>query len=164
MDLMVNQALLDYRQELNQMMSWDLSSTKTCCSLRSQPVHRVYGSLWGPHSWKQISSWLFSNWVTLGKLFQFSSVTQSCPTLCEPMDCSTPGFPVHCQLPELAQTHVHRVGDAIQPSYLLLSPSPPVFNLSQHQDLFQWVSSSHQLQSIGASASVFSMNIRTDFL
>ena len=75
MDLMVNQALLDYSQELNQMMSWDLSSTKTCCSLRLQPVHRVYGSLWSPHSWKQISSWLFSNWVTLGKLFQFSSLS-----------------------------------------------------------------------------------------
>ena len=64
-------------------------------------------------------------------------VTQSCPTLCDPMDCSTPGFPIHHQLPELAQTHVHRVGDAIQPSYPLLSPSPPAFNLSQHQGLLQ---------------------------
>ena len=96
---------------------------------------------------------------------QFSSVTQSCPTLCDPMDCSTPGFPVYHQLPELTQTHVHRVGDAIQPSYLLSSPSPPAFNLSQHQDLFQWVSSSHQLQSIGASASasVLLMNIQDWF-
>ena len=66
---------------------------------------------------------------------QFSSVTQSCPTLCDPTDCSTPGFPVQDQLPELAQIHVHQVGDAIQPSYLLSSPSPPVFNLSQHQGL-----------------------------
>ena len=57
---------------------------------------------------------------------QFSSVTQSCPTLCDPMNCSTPGFPVHHQLPEFTQTHVHRVGDAIQPSHLLSSPSPPV--------------------------------------
>ena len=62
---------------------------------------------------------------------QFSSVTQSCLTLCNPMDCSTPGFPVHHQLPELAQTHVHTVGDAIQPSHSLSSPSP-AFNLSQH--------------------------------
>ena len=64
---------------------------------------------------------------------QFSSVTQSCPTLCDPMDCSTPGLPVHHQLPELAQTHVHQVGDAIQPYHPLSSPSPPAFNLSQHR-------------------------------
>ena len=63
----------------------------------------------------------------------FSSVPQSCLMLCDPMDCSTPGIPVHHQLPEPAQTHVHRVGDAIQPSHSLLSPSPPVFSLSQHQ-------------------------------
>ena len=66
-----------------------------------------------------------------------SSVAQSCLTLCNPMDCSTPGLPVHRQLLELAQTHVHRVSDAIQPSHLLLSPSPPAFNLSQHQGFFQ---------------------------
>ena len=69
--------------------------------------------------------------------FQFRLVTQSHLTLCEPTDCSMPGFPTHHQLPELAQTHVHRVGDAIQPSHLLSSPSPPAFNLSQHQGLFQ---------------------------
>ena len=66
-----------------------------------------------------------------------SSVTMSCSTLCNPMDCSTPGFPVHHQLLELAQTHIHRVSDAIQPSHPLLSPSPPALNLSQHQSLFQ---------------------------
>ena len=68
---------------------------------------------------------------------QFSSAIQSCPTVCDPMDCSTPGFPVHHQHPELAQTHVHRVSDAIQPSHPLSLPSPPAFNLSQHQGLFQ---------------------------
>ena len=68
---------------------------------------------------------------------QFSSITQSCPTLCDPMDCSTPGFPVQHQLPEVAQTHVHQVGDAIQPSHPLSSPSPLTFNLSQHQGLLQ---------------------------
>ena len=67
---------------------------------------------------------------------QLSSVSQSCPTLCDPMDCSTPGFPVHHQLLELAQTHVHQVSDAIQPSHPLSSPSPPPFNISQHQGLF----------------------------
>ena len=76
---------------------------------------------------------------------QFSSVTQSCPTLCNPMNCSTPGLPVHHQLPEFTQTHVRRVGDAIQPSHPLLSPSPPAPNPSQHQSLFQWLNSSHQV-------------------
>ena len=68
---------------------------------------------------------------------QFSSVTQPCPTLCNPMNRSTPGLPVHHQLPELTQTHVHRVSDAIQPSHPLSSPSPPAPNPSQHQGLFQ---------------------------
>ena len=67
------------------------------------------------------------------------SLAQSCPTLCDPMDCSMPGFPVHYQLPELAQTHAHWVGDAIQPSHPLSSPSPPALNLSQHQGLFKRV-------------------------
>ena len=79
---------------------------------------------------------------------QFSSVTQSCPTLCDPVDCSTPGLPVHHQLPEFTQTHVHWVGDAIQVSYPLSSPSPPAFNVSQHQSLFKWVNSSHQVAKV----------------
>ena len=79
---------------------------------------------------------------------QFSSVTQSCPTLCDLMDCSMPGFPVHHQLPELAITHVHQVSDAIQPSHPLSSPSPPVLNPSQHQGLFKWVSSLHQVAKV----------------
>ena len=79
---------------------------------------------------------------------QFSSVTQSCLTLEDPMDCSMPGFPAHHQLPELVQTHVHWAGDAIQPSHPLSSSSPPAFNLSQHQGLFQWVSSSHQAAKV----------------
>ena len=78
---------------------------------------------------------------------QFTSVAQSCLTLWDPMDCSTPGFPVHHQLPELAQTHVHWISDAIQPSHPLSSLSPPAFKLSQNQGLFQWVSSSHQVNS-----------------
>ena len=74
-----------------------------------------------------------------------SPVAQSCPTLCDPMDCSMPAFPVHNQLPELTQTNVHWVGDVFQSSHPLSSPSPPAFNLSQHQGLFKWVSSSHQV-------------------
>ena len=76
---------------------------------------------------------------------QFSSVAQSCPILCDPMNRSTPGLPVHHQLLEFTQTHVHRVGDAIQPSHPLPSPSPPASNPSQHQTLFQWVNSSHEV-------------------
>ena len=81
-------------------------------------------------------------------IIQFSWVTQSCPTLCDPMNCSTPGLPVHHQLPESTQTHVHCVSDAIQPSHTLSSPSPPTLNLSQHQGLFKWVSSLYQVAKV----------------
>ena len=81
-------------------------------------------------------------------MVQFSSVAQSCLTLCDPMNRSTPGLPVHHQLPEFTQTHVHRVGDAIQPSHPLSSPSPPVPNPSQHESLFQWVNSSHEMAKV----------------
>ena len=79
---------------------------------------------------------------------EFSLVTLPCLTLCDPMDCGIPHFPVHHQLPELAQTHVHRVSDAIQLSHSLSSPSPPAFNLSQHQGLFQGISSFHQVAKV----------------
>ena len=80
--------------------------------------------------------------------FQISSVAQSCPTLCDHMNHSTPGLPVHHQLPKFTQTHVHRVRDAIQPSHPRLSPSPPAPNPSQHQSLFQWVNSSHEVAKV----------------
>ena len=76
---------------------------------------------------------------------QIRSVAQSCSTLCDPMKCNTPGLPVHHQLPEFTQTHLHRVGDAIQPSHPMSSPSPLAPNPSQHQSLFQWVNSSHEV-------------------
>ena len=98
---------------------------------------------------------------------QFSSVTQSCPTLCDPMDCSTPGFPVHHQLLEIAQIHVYRVSDAIQLSHPLSSPSPPAFSLSQHQGLFQWVSSPHQVAKVlefQLQHQSFQWMFKTDFL
>ena len=98
---------------------------------------------------------------------QFISIAHSCPTLCDSMDCSTPGLPVHHQLPELAQTHVRRVSDAIQLSHPLLSPSPPYFNLFQHQGLFQWVSSSHQVAKVlefQLQHQSFQRIFRTDFL
>ena len=109
----------------------------------------MYSYLW-------IHIQLLSNYAPV----QFSSVAQSCPTLCDPMIRSMPGLPVHHQLLESTHTHGHWVGDAIQPSHLLSSPSPPAFNLSQHQGLFKRVSSSHQVAQfrVSASTSVLPMN------
>ena len=96
------------------------------------------------HNYKETQYvYLFSCWSV-----QFSSVTQSCPTLCDPMNSSTPGLPVQHQLPELTQTHVHWVSDAIQPSHPLSFPSPPAPNPFQHQSLFQWVNSSHEVAKV----------------
>ena len=99
--------------------------------------------------------------------FQFSSVAQSCPTLWDLKDCNMPGLPVHHQLTESTQIHVHWVSDAIQPSHPLLSPSPPAFNLFQHQGLFQWVSTLHQgakvLEFLLQHQS-FQWTLRTDLL
>ena len=99
-------------------------------------------------------------------LVQFSSVAQSCLTLCDPMNRSTTGLPVHHQLLEITQTHVHRVGDAIQLSHPLSPPFPPTLNVSQHQGLFKWVSSLHQVAKVigvSASASFLKMNIEDWF-
>ena len=109
------------------------------------------------HDWSNLAHMhtLLSTAVSQGSLsrvqlswVEFSSVAQSCPTLWDPMNCSTPGLPVHHQLPEFIQTHVHQVGDAIQPSHPLSSPSPPAPNPSQHQSLFQWVNSSHEVAKV----------------
>ena len=101
-------------------------------------------------------------------IIQFSSVTQSClPSLCDPVNRSTPGLPVHHQLPDFTQTHVHEVGDAIQPSHPLSSPSPPAPNPSQHQSLFQWVNSSHEVAKVLEFQlwhQSFQWTPRTDFL
>ena len=106
------------------------------------------------------------NYHLIGSVVQFNPVAQSCPTFCDPMNCSMPGLPVHHQLPESTQTHVHRVSDAIQPSHPLSSLPPPALNLSQHQGLFQWVSSSHQVAKIlevQLQHQSFQWIFRTDF-
>ena len=98
---------------------------------------------------------------------QFSSVSQLCPTLCNPLNCSTPGLPVHHQYLKFTQTHIHRVSDAIQPSHPLLSPSPPAPNSSQLQSLFQWVNSLHQVAKVlefQLQHQSFQWIFRTDFL
>ena len=102
------------------------------------------------HNWSNLAAtarFLYNSSRVMVRI-QFSSVAQLCPILCNPMDCSTGGFPVHHQLPEFTETHVHWVDDAIQISHPLLSPSPPAFNVSQHQGLFKWVSSSHQMAKV----------------
>ena len=104
-------------------------------------------------------------WMWAG--IQFSSVAQLCPTVCDPMDCSTPGFPVHQQLPEFTNTHGQWVGDAIQPSHPTPFLSPPILNLSQHQGLFKWVSSSRQVAKLlkfQLRHQFFQWIFRTDFL
>ena len=100
-------------------------------------------------------------------MIQFSSVAQSCPSLCDSMDCSMPGLSAHHQLQEFTQTHVHRVSDAIQPSHSLSSPSPPTFNLTQNQGLFQWVRSLHQVAKVlefQLQHQSFQWTLRTDLL
>ena len=128
-----NGILLSHKEEGNWVICRDLDESRECHAGWSNSEKE-----------KQI---LYINMYTwnLEKWYQFSSVTQLCLTLCDPMNHSTPGLPVHHQLPESTQTHVHWVGDAIQPFHPLLSPSLPALYLSQHQGLFQWVSSSHQV-------------------
>ena len=118
-----------------------------------------------PRSKHLLISWLQSPSTVI--FSSFSLVAQSCPTLCDPMNYSTSGFPVLPPHPELDQTHVQWVGDAIQPSHPLSSPSPPAFNLSQNQGLFQWVSSSHQVAKVlefQLQHQSFQWIFRTDFL
>ena len=101
-------------------------------------------------SYSSTHEWIKKSWYiyTMEYSVHFSSVAQSCPNVCNPMDCSTPGCPVHHQILGLEQTHVHWVGDTIQLSHPLSSPSPPAFNLSQPQGLFQWISSLHQVAKV----------------
>ena len=109
------------------MLSWAMSFFQKLCPVLFPPV-----------TFLAFFSFLLEAGITKNcTSVQFSSVAQSCPTLCDPVNCSTPGLPVHHQLPEFTQTHVHRVSDAIQPPHPLSSPSPPAPNPSQHQSLFQ---------------------------
>ena len=118
-------------------------------------LHSICQQIWktpqGPQGWKRsvfIPIPNKGNAKDCSSSVQFSSVGQSCLILCDPMDCSTPGLPVRHQLPEFTQTHVHCVGDAIQPFHPLSSPSDLTFNLSQHQGLFKWVRCSHQVAKV----------------
>ena len=111
------------------------------CLLLSQSLMFVKG-------WVCLPQWPQRGMGLVGVSVQFSSVAQSCPTRCDPVNRSTPGLPVHHQLPEFIQTRVRRVSDAIQPSHPWSSPSPPASNPSQHQSLFQWVNSWHEVAKV----------------
>ena len=161
-------SLSKWKKALIAQSCWTLWDPMDC----SPPGSSVYGILqarilgWNAIPFSRGCSWLrdrtqvsciadrfFTSWATKEASLtfssvKFSSVTQSCPTLCNPMNCSTPGLPVHHQLQEFTQTHVHQVSDAIQPSHPLSSPSPPAPNPSQHQSLFQWVNSSHEVVKV----------------
>ena len=129
------------------ILAWRILRTEESGRLQFMGLQRVR------HNWVTSLSLLNHNSLTMGRLLdtwsmsQFSSVAQSCPTLCNPMNRSMPGLPVHHQLPEFTQTHVHQVSDAIQPSHPLSSPSPAP-NPSQHQSLFQWVNSLHKVAKV----------------
>ena len=115
------------------VLAWRIPGMGEPGGLPSMGSHRVR------HDWSDLAAAAAAT-----ADYQFSSGAQLCPTLCDPMNRSTPGLPVRHQLPEFTQTHAHRVGDTIQPSHPLSSPSPPAPNPSQHQGLFQWVTSSQQ--------------------
>ena len=140
----------------------------TWCNLVEPPIKlSVDMAPWEPTSalGKDMNSQINNTWFSVQ--VQFSSVTQSRPTICDPMDCSTPGLPVHHQLTEFTQTHAHRDGNAIQPSHPLSSPSPPTFNLSQRQSLFKWVSSSDRVAKVlefQPQHQSFQWTFRTDLL
>ena len=160
----------------SRIVAWRIPGMGEPGGLPSMGSHRV-GHDWSDLAATAESPWslhllhlvLHSHHPLLSRLLkiQFSSVAQSCLTLCDPIVCSMPGLPVHHQLLEFTQTHVHSVGDATQPSHPLSSPSPPSLNLSQHQGLFQWVNSSHQVAKVlqfQLQHQAFQWIFRTDFL
>ena len=170
-------------QRIDAFELWTLESPLDCKEI--QPVHRKGDQSWvfigrtdveaetpifWPLNevlahWKHWGSHQF--WSQWRSRLSFSSVAQSCPTLCDLMNRSTPGLPVHHQLPEFTQTHVHWVSDAIQPSHPLSSPSPPALNLSQHEGLFQWVNSLYHMAKVlelQLQHQAFQWIFRVDFL
>ena len=127
----------DQKEEIDLCLCWEIYSHQQLNLLPCQNLLYFF----------TIRSSLTVDFYFLNRI-QFSSVTQLCLTLCNPMDCSVPGLPVHHQLPEFTQTHIHWVSDAIQPSHPLPTLSPPAHNFSQDQGLFKWVSSSHQVAKL----------------
>ena len=152
------------------LLKWIIVDRTWCqydIKVQAKAKELKHANLYNHKYWnfKQYNTWILQQGWSMSSIssVQFSSFAQSCPTLCNPMNRSTPGLPVQHQLPEFTQTHVHWVSDAIQPSHPLSSPSPPALNLPQHQGLSQWVSffvSGGQSIGISASASVLPVNIQ----
>ena len=145
--------LLSHKKEQNWVICSDVDEPGACHTewIESEERNIIY----------------YCTYMEPTKMVQFSPVIQLCPTLCYPIACSTPGFPVHHQLPEPTWTHVHWISEAIQPSHPLSSPSPLAFKLSQHLGLFKWVSSSHQVVKVlefQLQLQSFQWIFRTDFL
>ena len=160
---------------LQQYVSWELSDVQAGIRKGRETRDEIANIHWIIEKAREFQKNIYFLFIDYAKAFvwittnmqSISSVAQSCPILWDPMDCSMPGFPVHHQLLELTQTHVHWVGDDIQPSHPLLSPFPPAFNLSQHQGLFKWVSSLHQVAKVlefQLQHQSFQWMFRTDFL
>ena len=150
-----------------QYLAWKVPWTEEPDGLWSTGLQRVRCHWTSEHTHRQCDRLSLHSQISSLNIIQFSSVTQLCMNLCDFMDCSPPGLPVHNQLLEPTQTHVHCVSDAFQPSHPLLSPSPPAFNLSQHQGLFQWVSFLYQVAKVlefQLQHQFFQWILRTDFL
>ena len=127
---------------------WNKCAYLAYCTLNTGIHRKAETQIGGSFPTGVLRGSLEGGQAELSPSVQFSLVSQSCPTLCDPMDHSTPGLPVHHQLPEFTQIQVHWVSDAIQPSHPLSSPSLPTFKLSQHQGLYKWVSSAHQVAEV----------------
>ena len=163
-DVMLNetsQIHIKYRVYLQKCVCTHIHICTHIYTLKYKYILQMHRKLAEDRNIKYCQLWIMKSSV------QFNSVAHLCLTLCEPMDCSTPGLPVHHQLWEFTQTHVHRVSDAIQQYHPLSSPSLPTFNLSQPQGLFRWVSSSHQVAKVlefQLQHQSFQWIFRTDFL
>ena len=159
----------DITREIKKLLQTSISYEHSCKilqkdSYKQNPAAYKNYTLWPSRIYLFAKNARLVHRIRVHEYNQFSC--SSCPTLCDPIDWSMPGFPVRHQLPELAQTRVHQVGDAIQPSCPLLSPSPPAFSLSQHRGLFQWVSSLHQVADaleLQLQHQSFQWIFRTDF-
>ena len=159
----------DITREIKKLLQTSISYEHSCKilqkdSYKQNPAAYKNYTLWPSRIYLFAKNARLVHHIRVHEYNQFSC--SSCPTLCDPIDWSMPGFPVRHQLPELAQTRVHQVGDAIQPSCPLLSPSPPAFSLSQHRGLFQWVSSLHQVADaleLQLQHQSFQWIFRTDF-
>ena len=158
-DIKISESQIFRREEINAFSTfWRVledveQGSQKCCYYHYEPIKFLIFFIFFPLRHCAVHYRMFSNisgfsWFDVSNTSQIRSVAQSCPTLCDPINCSMPGLPVHHQFPEFTETYILWVDDAIQPSHPLSSPSPPAPNPSQHQSLFQWVNSSHEVAKV----------------